>query len=89
MRGRKVRGRRLNFRALWCRLVKKDEEKWQRSPYSIRSSLKVKGDATLKRFYREGNMIRLQPANQAMQPIYVAASDLIVQGKVVALIRRV
>jgi SOS-response transcriptional repressor LexA len=34
-------------------------------------------------------MIRLQPANQAMQPIYVAASDLIVQGKVVALIRRV
>jgi repressor LexA len=48
-----------------------------------------KGDATLKRFYREGNMVRLQPANQAMQPIYVAANDLTVQGKVVALIRRV
>jgi repressor LexA len=53
------------------------------------SGASEKGDATLKRFYREGNMIRLQPANQAMQPIYVAASDLIVQGKVVALIRRV
>ena len=48
-----------------------------------------KGDATLKRFYREGNMVRLQPANQSMQPIYVAADDLTVQGKVVALIRRV
>ena len=32
---------------------------------------------------------RLQPANQSMQPIYVAADDLTVQGKVVALIRRV
>ncbi len=48
-----------------------------------------RGDATLKRFYREGNMVRLQPANQAMAPIYVAASDLTVQGKVVALIRRI
>lgn len=48
-----------------------------------------KGDATLKRFYREGNMVRLQPANQSMQPIYVPSSDLQVQGKVVALIRRI
>jgi repressor LexA len=47
------------------------------------------GDATLKRFYREGNMVRLQPANHSMQPIYVAACDLTVQGKVVALIRRI
>ncbi len=27
-------------------------------------------DATLKRFYREGNMIRLQPSNAEMAPIY-------------------
>lgn len=48
-----------------------------------------RGDATLKRFYREGNMIRLQPANQAMEPLYVPATDVRVQGKVIALIRRI
>ena len=42
--------------------------------------------ATLKRFYRETNRIRLQPANSAMQPIYV--KDLIVQGVVKAVVRR-
>ncbi len=42
--------------------------------------------ATLKKFYREANRIRLQPANSAMAPIYV--QDLIVQGVVKAVIRR-
>lgn len=28
------------------------------------------GEATLKRFYRERNRVRLEPANAAMQPIY-------------------
>jgi len=42
--------------------------------------------ATLKKFYREPNRIRLQPANAAMQPIYV--KDLIIQGVVRAVIRR-
>lgn len=42
--------------------------------------------ATLKKFYREANRIRLQPANSAMAPIYV--QDLIVQGVVRAVIRR-
>jgi len=31
----------------------------------------INGEATLKRYYHEGNRIRLQPANQAMDPIYV------------------
>ncbi len=44
--------------------------------------------ATLKRFYREGGLIRLQPANPSMTPIYVSPDKLQIQGKVVALIRR-
>lgn len=42
--------------------------------------------ATLKRFYRERNRIRLQPANSSMDPIYV--QDCIIQGVVRAVIRK-
>lgn len=35
----------------------------------------VEGEATVKRFYREGSRVRLQPANATMEPIYVNASD--------------
>jgi repressor LexA len=42
--------------------------------------------ATLKRFYREKDRIRLQPANSEMEPIYV--TDVHIQGKVEAVIRR-
>ncbi len=41
---------------------------------------------TLKRFYREQDRIRLQPANDEMEPIY--ASDVQIQGKVVGVIRK-
>lgn len=41
--------------------------------------------ATLKRFYREKDRIRLQPANSTMKPIYV--KDVVVQGVVRAVIR--
>jgi len=41
--------------------------------------------ATLKRFYREKDRVRLQPANKTMQPIYVR--DVLVQGVVRGLIR--
>lgn len=44
--------------------------------------------ATLKRYYREGNQIRLQPANESMSPIYVDESRLKIQGVVVGLMRR-
>ncbi|MFN0072980.1 MAG: transcriptional repressor LexA [Chloroflexota bacterium] len=43
--------------------------------------------ATLKRFYRERNQVRLQPANATMDPIFVDPSNLQVQGKVVAVMR--
>ncbi len=42
--------------------------------------------ATLKKFYREANRIRLQPANSAMKPIY--AKNVLVQGIVRAVIRK-
>ena len=44
------------------------------------------GLATLKRFFREPNRIRLEPANSNMAPIY--ATDVKIQGKCVGVIRR-
>ncbi|MBV8818536.1 MAG: transcriptional repressor LexA [Acidobacteriaceae bacterium] len=46
-------------------------------------------DATLKRFFREpGGRVRLQPANSAMQPIFVDAQNVQVQGRVLAVLRK-
>lgn len=44
------------------------------------------GDATLKRFYREKEHIRLQPANAAYEPIRV--KDVTIQGVVVGVLRQ-
>lgn len=44
------------------------------------------GEATVKRFYREANRIRLQPENRTMAPIY--ASDVEIVGRVEAVVRR-
>ncbi len=52
----------------------------------------VDGECTVKRFFREGDRIRLQPANDSMEPIYVAASDfkeVQVIGVVVGVYRQV
>lgn len=47
------------------------------------------GSATLKRFFKEKNRFRLQPANSSMEPIYVdSLNDLQIQGVVVALFRK-
>ncbi len=51
----------------------------------------VDGEATVKRFYNEGDRIRLQPANSSMEPIYVHATDgreAGILGKVVAVFRK-
>ena len=45
-------------------------------------------EATLKRFYRQGREVRLQPANPTMQPILVPAEQVTIQGVVVGVIRR-
>jgi len=44
--------------------------------------------ATLKRYYRDSDSIRLQPANDALEPIIVKDRDVRVQGIVVGLMRR-
>ena len=48
----------------------------------------VNGEVTLKRFYHEGERVRLQPANSMMSPIYASAREVAVQGIVVGLMRR-
>ena len=45
-------------------------------------------DATLKRFYREGDKVRLQPSNARMKPIMVHARDLDIQGRVIGVLRK-
>ena len=45
-------------------------------------------DATLKRFFREGDNIRLQPSNAAMKPIIVPAASVEVQGRVIGVLRK-
>lgn len=44
-------------------------------------------EATLKRFYKEGQKIRLQPANATVKPRVIEASRVKVQGVVIGLIR--
>jgi repressor LexA len=46
-------------------------------------------ETTLKRYFHEGNRIRLQPENSQMQPIYVTPDNLQIQGKVLAVIRQI
>jgi repressor LexA len=45
-------------------------------------------DATLKRFYREGDNVRLQPSNMTMKPIIVSAASVDVQGRVIGVLRK-
>ena len=48
----------------------------------------VDGEATLKRFYREADHIRLQPRNPNLQPIIISAdTELHIIGKVVKIVR--
>jgi len=45
-------------------------------------------DVTLKRLFREGLRVRLEPANSAMQPIVLPAERVQVQGVAVGVLRR-
>lgn len=45
--------------------------------------------ATLKKLYRErGGMVRLQPANAALEPIFVKENSVSVQGVVIGVLRK-
>ena len=49
----------------------------------------INGDSTVKKFYREaGGQIRLQPANERLEPIWVHENQVEVRGVVVAVIRK-
>jgi repressor LexA len=50
--------------------------------------LKAEKEATLKKVYVEPDRVRLQPANTQMGPIYVEPDNVEIQGKVVAVVRR-
>lgn len=50
--------------------------------------LKREKEATLKRFYLESGRIRLQPANEEMEPLYIDPDDVEIQGKVIGVVRR-
>jgi len=50
--------------------------------------LKDKKEVTLKRLFREQQVIRLQPYNSQMEPLYVNSQNVEVQGKVVGVIRK-
>lgn len=49
----------------------------------------INDNATLKRFYRDGDGVRLEPANSAMQPIHVRTGDFRIQGKLVGVQRNI
>ena len=55
----------------------------------VMDGITVGGSATVKKFYREsGGRVRLQPANEMMQPMYFPADSVQIQGIVVGVIRK-
>ena len=67
----------------WCTASRpRRTAKWS-SPSSTAA------EATVKKFYREaGGWIRLQPANDTMQPMRFQERDVLIQGVVVGVIRK-
>jgi repressor LexA len=51
--------------------------------------LKSERETTRKKFYHEGDRVRLQPANVTMQPIYCEPANVEVQGKLIGVLRTV
>lgn len=49
--------------------------------------LRERGETTLKSYFNEGKLVRLQPANPTMDPIYVDATQVEIQGRVLAVLR--
>ena len=51
--------------------------------------LKDQRETTLKKFYLEGDRVRLQPANMTMDPIFTPAENVEIQGRLVTVLRSV
>ncbi len=50
--------------------------------------LKKERETTLKKVFNEGKRVRLQPANSQMKPIFTTPDNVEIQGRLVAVIRR-
>ena len=48
----------------------------------------VRGEATVKKLYRERGRVRLEPANERMQPIVARTDEVEIRGVVIGLVRR-
>jgi repressor LexA len=48
----------------------------------------VRGEATIKRYYRRGNIVELRPANATMASLEIEARDVEVKGVVAGLMRK-
>ena len=60
------------------------------SPFTgdmVAAEIRCDNEVTLKRFYQEGDVVRLQPENTDMDPIIVPAQDVSVKGKVIGVLR--
>jgi repressor LexA len=53
----------------------------------VAARIKEDNAVTLKKFYREGSRVRLQPANSTMDPIFVDAANVQIEGRVVGVLR--
>ncbi|HEY86655.1 MAG TPA: repressor LexA [Dehalococcoidia bacterium] len=51
--------------------------------------LKKQQEVTLKKVYRDGNRICLQPANRQMEPMYQDLDNVEIQGRVIGIIREI
>ena len=49
--------------------------------------LKDENETTLKKLFREGDRVRLQPMNAQLEPVYTPAANVEIQGRVLAAIR--
>lgn len=54
----------------------------------VAARIEDENSVTLKRFYKEGDRVRLQPANITMDPIFVDAANVRIQGRVVGVLRQ-
>ena len=57
-----------------------------RVPAQLRTLTGGEGEVTVKRFFREGGRVRLQPENASYAPIFVSG-ELSLEGVVTAVIR--
>ena len=68
-------------------VVMKRQGEW-RNGDMVAVWLKDRQETTLKKIYYEGDRVRLQPANPAMQPLVIDAEQIQIQGVVVGVMRK-